>query len=424
MTIRWKDPKRVDRIVALLRQAQTVSSEGSVAFHDYHFDEYLAALVAMAEVDPSIPEGEGSLAIRRAIFDSARAGSLETSALLKAAKKRAADYLRRKPRRYTLVTSISVELPSKPIRRRALGGVLSLAAYQPEYLSPLLPEAMARARSVLVGEMPRNYPVLLCRVEARCEASAFEIAMRAVDFIRGLWNFFYNRRLVSRTTIGKIRPVNGIVLGPVHALHDEDATTSNSNFWWEPAYRGPLELKKIGPDYSQMNGFELWCRQRIDASARSEFLIDAIVRYVRALDDPNLSTAFLRLWGVLEDLTGKERSYDLLIRRASFLHHDEDLHRILLDDLRERRNLMTHRGKEDSEPEEITYRLKRYVEVLMRFYLSMGHRFRDGEEMNRFLDLPPSGDELQRELTLLKLAHKLHSVTPGKVEGSGALVIG
>jgi hypothetical protein len=52
------------------------------------------------------------------------------------------------------------------------------------------------------------------------------------------------------------------------------------------------------------------------------------VRYVRALDERNLSSAFLKLWSVLEDLTNTGRSrYDLTIRRATFICEDRALRR-------------------------------------------------------------------------------------------------
>ena len=70
-------------------------------------------------------------------------------------------------------------------------------------------------------------------------------------------------------------------------------------------------------------------------------LRDLFVGYVRALDETNLVSAFLKLWAILEDSTGtgEEASRKTTVRRAVSLLKDEEYHRLMLDHLRTLRSL-------------------------------------------------------------------------------------
>ena len=66
-------------------------------------------------------------------------------------------------------------------------------------------------------------------------------------------------------------------------------------FWWESSYRLPSELFEIEKIYKSVKQFERYIRRRIANTSYSTFLQHGIIRYVRALDEHDMTTAFLAL---------------------------------------------------------------------------------------------------------------------------------
>jgi hypothetical protein len=118
------------------------------------------------------------------------------------------------------------------------------------------------------------------------------------------------------------------------------------------------------------------------------------------LDSFEWETSFLRLWGVLETLTGTQpyESHDLTVKRAAFLYADpeRELHMQVLNHLRHYRNRSVHRGEGSETIEAYMYQLKRYVEVLLFFHLTSDYRFESLAKAAEFLDLPPKPADLRR----------------------------
>jgi hypothetical protein len=138
-------------------------------------------------------------------------------------------------------------------------------------------------------------------------------------------------------------------------------------------------------------------------------LEDAVIRYVRALDLPDLHAAFLRLWGTLEALTDTERSrvnYERTVKRVAFHYEDAELHRDVLQHLKAFRNENVHAGHRADKIETIVYQLKMYVENLIYFYMSNHQGFTSLDEALEFADLPLGTDELDRRIKLFGAARR------------------
>jgi hypothetical protein len=130
-----------------------------------------------------------------------------------------------------------------------------------------------------------------------------------------------------------------------------------------------------------------------------------LVRYVRALDEPDLSSSFLKLWAVLEDLTATGRStYDVTIRRASFVLLDRPYHRNVLEYLRTWRNRIVHEGASVDDAEQFINQLNTYVHTLLLFLLRRSDAFSSMEEFGMFLDLPTDAVVLRQRLRHHELA--------------------
>src|SRR5205814_2627542 len=115
----------------------------------------------------------------------------------------------------------------------------------------------------------------------------------------------------------------------------------------------------LGASYDKIKKFEAWVRRRLKDASIGPELVRLLTLYCGACDEPELSSAYLALWTVLEQLTGTSKaSYDDLVRRTSFFSHDPDADRALLEHLRNQRNGMVHGGLSIDDPERLVYQLK------------------------------------------------------------------
>ncbi|KPF70002.1 hypothetical protein IP84_03855 [beta proteobacterium AAP99] len=130
-------------------------------------------------------------------------------------------------------------------------------------------------------------------------------------------------------------------------------------------------------------------------------------RYSHALDCVDLGKAFLQLWGLLEQLTATQSmSYDITIRRASFVFIEQPYARLRLSVLRDFRNASVHSGEEQADIEAQVFLLKQHVERLLEFHIAHCDRYASIVEAAEFLDNPTSRAAIDQRIEKLKLARR------------------
>ena len=145
--------------------------------------------------------------------------------------------------------------------------------------------------------------------DKRCEYAASDSALDSLDLLRGMWNLRYNHsKTLPLYATPRPAPLNSIVLGPFHSLHNKNGTLATNVFWWDSSYRNPIQLLPIEKDYEALKQHERLLRKLIAKSRFCPYLNQGLVRYARALDESDLSSAFIKLWSVLEYLTGTRKT--------------------------------------------------------------------------------------------------------------------
>jgi hypothetical protein len=210
---------------------------------------------------------------------------------------------------------------------------------------------------------------------------------------------------------GKRKPINKIILGPLHTLHTSTGHLATTDTWWyEPSYMGainPLSLSQneLESIYRTLQTVRKWLAKHKYAEA----IQNAIIRYSRALDERDFATAFIKLWGVLELLTDTiGASYDTAIKRTAFLFEEREYHLQILQHLRRHRNLSIHFDKDNSEIETCLYQLKYFVEHLIWFHLNNVFDFSTLQDAASFLSLPHDNSVLKNQIAKLRNAQKFH----------------
>ena len=165
-----------------------------------------------------------------------------------------------------------------------------------------------------------------------------------------------------------------------------------------------MQSRELSRRWATAKKDEVDVRLCLARSVYTTRLEDALRRYTRALDSFDWDASFLRLWGLLETLTGTQphESHDLTVKRATFLYEDpeREFHVQVLNHLRHYRNRSVHGGESSETIEAYLYQLKRYVEDLLLFHLAPPSycRFKSIAQAAAFLNLPPDPADLRRRV--------------------------
>lgn len=259
-------------------------------------------------------------------------------------------------------------------------------------------------------EFPQEYMRFVVGTSGKTEAEAGTSALDALDHSRAIWNLQINIKQDWRMSSGRISPVNKIVLGPLHTLFTPDRHLVESIWWQDHGYDGPIRAQDVSGNWESLRKYERKVLSKVKGTVCKDLLKTGFLRYVRALDGRDYESVFLKLWSVLEHLTlTKQAKYDVTIRRAAFVWKEPEFQREVLHHLRESRNLSVHSDKFGDRGEALVYQLKRYVEALLKFHIGMCGKFKSLNEIELFLDLPPSQGMLAEKKQLIREAIRFRS---------------
>jgi len=408
MTAKWVRGYSQDLLCGRLEKAKAVDGNGNASFQGFEFTSNVAVLNSMISLGSTIPELEKKRIISNAAFNAAGIGVVTPDSLLYEIDKLEKQYLKETPKRYILVTSLSVGRFSK-IRRQSINGcILTFRPDIPKHFSKEATKIEKQASYSICGELPQDYLVAKIAVTGKSSSEAADRAIDAIDLFRGIWNLFYNRKHVYRISSGSREPVNKIVLGPLHTLHFPTAKLATESWWYEPDYTGPLKTLDPSKEIESFYGFQKRVRESLCKSPFRPFLESAIIRYTRALDLRDWNNAFLNLWTLLETLTntGENDTHKVTVRRTSFMYQDREYVRQILTHLRDYRNRAVHTGTGNEDIETLMFQLKNFVETALEFLVANKFGLKNLGEVAQFLDLPDEKTVLTDRSRLIKSALK------------------
>lgn len=385
-----------------LEGLKTKDHDGKVGFRGFVTQDILAVIDSSIDFSEQLPEVEKRRIIWTGIVSAAK-GKLSDKTILTEVSKREREFLQRPKRPFVLATSLSIARPT-PLKRTEISGCrMRLDAF----LSNRFDREKVKdiIRRYIVGDLPNWYTTLRASVRARSEYEAAESALDAIDLLRGIWNLFFNRQIGIRMSSGRKMPVNAVLVGPLHTLHEPRGKLALDQIWYDPEYIEPIPCKDLHQSWGNLQKFERTVRGKlIDHYYRSD-MEEAIRRYVRALDSRDWNSSFLRLWSLLEFLTATERAdYKQTIRRVLFLYEEREFHEQILNHLRNYRNRTVHTGDETREIETLLHQLRQYVEHLLEFHLATRFRFSCRNEAAEFLHQSTDLSYLQKRFLMMKRA--------------------
>ena len=297
----WTDPNKAAIAIRKLRETLGLNEKNEVTLgwgaDTDNAVELISSLFRYAE---AVPPNVRHQTAHQAVMEAQKADALNLPAVAARIAEKQSDYLRRPLIPYVLLTSLSMRSRNRIPRVFLDGASISFARSAPRRLR--LPDRVRRG-TLHHGPPPTSYWRAWVRLKSRDAFSAGVQALRAVDLFRGIWNFRINRGTWRISMGGGDAPFNKILLGPIHTLHYSNGRPAEDLIWWEPGYVEPLSPFDADEHLVALKRFEAQVRRALEISTHSRFLRESIVTDVRALDERDHSTSFLRLWSLLEDLT-------------------------------------------------------------------------------------------------------------------------
>jgi hypothetical protein len=407
MTVCWNGRYNPNPLAEHIEQNTTRLASGKASFAPFRFTEYEVLLCSMLEFTEPIPGADARRIVRQAISTAAETGTVTASALLREVNRLENAYSARPLKRYVMVTSLSVSRLASLPRCRLGNTVIILEPQTPARYQAAASGVIAEARHWLPADPPHDYLSTRIHVSARSESHAAEVALETLHLVRGIWNWCHNRQQLTRESSGKTWPVNRIVPGPLHTLHQPGGKLATQTWWYEGGYCGPLRVYNPSGEVQGMYKFLRSVRNRLARCRYPGVIRQAIVRYTIALDLQDWDAAFLKLWSVLELLTASSRqATDVTIKRTAFIYEDREYVVQLLKHLADYRNRFVHADKSDSRIETCLYQIKNFVEALLSFHLQSRYRFESMGQATEFLDLPSQRGVIESRLKMMKYAHR------------------
>lgn len=400
MVVKWKQRFKPDVVLRKINAVRTVSASGGVSFVGFDLEECMPALESMLQFPDSAKEAGRSSLVWHAMAKVP--GKLTPGAVLDEINAELSRRLATREIKYTLLTSLSVR-PIDLSRTSVVSGA-TISTYLSDF------PARYRARDEIINAhrlqmeaTPAGYCRVAVRVSGKSPGAAAEKALDALDVQRAFWCLLHNPAMQFTFGSASSRPINVIRLGGQHTLHVATGASANESLWYEPGFeRASVYAFK---DRAAVARRTRWAVRRISMSPYGGRLKSSLIRYVRAYDDTDMSSAFFRLWGALESLVTPDLAdYEKVVRRCAFIFKENDYHRQVLEHLRERRNEHVHAGESSDRARTHCLQLQRYFAHMIWFHLYHATFFRSLDEANSFLDSPVSAVQRARSLALAKRA--------------------
>jgi hypothetical protein len=406
MKLKLNDKFELGPVIRALEKTRFFDQNGNPRFGPAVFGDEFAVLESAIRFSKELPEVERHRIVHTLVSDIG-GRVLTDDYILKEAGRLQSEFLRKPIESFVFVAEVSI----RPFCNTRSIGKTRIYFHQtrPPGFDFAKPES--EIRSYVRDPLPTDYAFARVETRGRSRWEAFEMAISALDLLRGIWNLFLNRRSKARNTKGRPRPVNQIILGPLQTLHQPTGQLVDNSFWYDQGYRGPVNRLSV-PDaqVGELQKFEKSVRDRLRRATEAErrWLQDLIRTYCRALDEENLDFAFLKLWMTLEMLTGTgEDPYAKTIKRTASLFTNPDFQSLVLETLRGQRNRLVHANESPYALERVVYRLKGYVESALMIYLENRLRVGSRSDFWQFLDLPFDRGSLEAKLRLYKKAKDL-----------------
>lgn len=404
MSVKWKNHYNPQLLIDEILSLRVIEKTGKVGFRGWGIERVASVLSSAIDPDQNIPEIDWLSIQSKAIFSAIKVKNLTTKRLLSEINKKISDYKARPLKDFIFISSLSLKLPVKHIQRRLIDTNISLSQTYPEqYDRSTIQDRIDRLGHKKSEEQFTNVKI---RLKARTAESAFSVGLNALDLLRGFWNLYLNTTRF-RISMMQSEPVNKVRTGRIHTIHKINGTLGSHTIWYEPVFYSAVDLSITSDKLNKLTLFERIVRKNLQNNPYKEFLEESIIQYSRALDEKILQNSFIKLWTLLERLTGSlKENYNVTIKRVVFPYQKRDAEKQVLEHLRDNRNNIVHLSQNSAQAESLVYLLHEYVRQQLLFLIKELKTFPNIGDCWKFLDQPYKIEDLRIRLKYTKRAIK------------------
>ncbi|MGH7581636.1 MAG: hypothetical protein ACREL5_00250 [Gemmatimonadales bacterium] len=401
-------PINLDLITQELQNAKRLRPDGETSFDSFGLDEMKSVLDTAFVFRERLSELTRYDIITKAIFQTARTGDITGRRLTWALNSAERDHLAKPFQTFHVYTSLTTKRPHASRTSDVAGTRVSLLSSLPNRVYDVL----AAWNTTVLPDKERalnEYQPVRIRLSSRTPFDAIDRATATLDYLRGVWNWEINHSILSRSG-AESEPVNAIRPGPFLTVHDRFGRPAAGSHWFENAYVHPKQFDSLHGRWTGLTNAERKVRLALRHIRYADELRQFLGRYARALDYGDPEVALLKLWSLLEGLTGDVRGRsDAVVDRCAYVFEDQLYARMILKHIREQRNYHVHGAGTENYCDAYVWQLKRFVEALLPIHLGLGKHFASVSDACSFFDLPTSIEGLEKRMRLLRLAIRFRS---------------
>lgn len=298
------------------------------------------------------------------------------------------NHFKKEEKYFYLLSSLSIDsLPFRKIRINNSEIFIKGKSY---------PKEFTKNRNLLLSKKRlkinnTNYLKVVVKTKGKNHIDTFEESLRNLDVFRALVNLIVNPKL--KITFGlDDKPINLVRLGEYSTMHHENGENiDDNNYWYESNYYE--KIYNLEDDSKVLFKKSInWYLKRINSSDKkfNQSICYGLGLYVKAFDEPDKQSCFLKSWTALENLLSTHKN-DIIIKRCLVVYHNNSkpLQKTILEAIRNYRNESVHEGIEalNHNIEFYCHQVQKNILYLLRYnHLRFYNLFDNIHEANEFLD--------------------------------------
>lgn len=412
MPIKWKDRGNLkpDTILKKIDAAKHIDkAKHQISFKSFEYFDCISALYNMLAFPTQLSHSKKRYILSRAISNTGLKTEIDSKNVLAEMKRLLNEYINQKEQEFVLLASISIKQDSLPVR------IVKFDNLTIKFIQGDIPKKYISRKDIKITPLDmklhlelssKNYTNILIYIKAKEPNWAVEHATQCLDIYRGILSLYIN---YASEFGSEWSPINRIRLGSIYTVHNKNGELhEEGRYWFEPNY---MYTEPISLPTSRQRSLKSYFKYMHTAIRKAKYksnLEDAVVRYVRALDEKDQNVAFLQIWGALESLLSYgEGNNSKLPARGAFLFPESEYHEQILEHLRLYRNESVHAGTRNADVKEYCYQAQFYFRQVLFFYIKESGLFGTIQEANEFLDLPKDMQKLKEKLNSINAQRKL-----------------
>jgi len=415
-----------ERVLAEIGETATIKEDNSMSWPAFSFQKLRITLepcIVILDADGNeLNDTDAWQIIWQAIKASVKSSPgkpIVSSTLLHSIDVLAADFFRKIPNKYLLLTSLSIgDLPAKRIKMLGCE-ISSLKTRGRKFPLPEILDRLEKGCPLSKHIGASEYRLVKITTNGRTKNEAVDNALRSLALLRGLWSLYatygsWSMRFGNSPTR---RPIGVIHSGPIHTLHLTSGALADDNlYWYEPDFIEEQPIFQPPKGWQALDKKRQWAVRQLTKLEYRQDVEALLIRYVDALDQSNPSVALLKMWGLLEKITNTIGSnYDETIERVVWLFSGNDriLAKNMLQSLRLRRNQYVHFGNSGHETDQAMYMIKYFVDPHLWRLIANPLMVKSIAEYGEILSLPANKSTLEERQRRLKIALQFLGVSVG-----------